>query len=68
MSIFQKHVRGEKSISAWLVEGGTILIPKTRDLSNPKKSRPITCLNTISSISDVLIERILCTINPVWKG
>lgn len=67
--IFNEFLLGNKPIPSWLVEGRTVLIPKTGDLSNPKNYRPITCLNTLYKIfTGVLHERILCTIGPVWHS
>lgn len=66
---FTELMKNEHPIPAWLVEGRTVLIPKTGDLSNPCNYRPITCLNTLyKGFTSVLNERILAVINPVWQG
>ena len=33
-------------IRQWWLSGRTVLLPKTKNLSNEKNYRPITCLNT----------------------
>jgi hypothetical protein len=60
---------GKTQIEGWMGEGRTVLIPKTTDLSQIEKYRPITCLNSLyklmtavvaSDIQDYLIE------NNLW--
>ena len=56
-------------IPSWLVEGRTVLIPKSGDLGQPKNYRPITCLNTLYKIlTSVIQDRILRVIGPVWDS
>ena len=44
-------------IPVWLPTGRTVQIPKTKDLSNEQKYRPITCLNISYKIMTGLIGK-----------
>ena len=43
---FEKIKNDNKLIPVWWPSGKTVLLPKTKDLSDEKNYRPITCLNT----------------------
>lgn len=65
--VFNSWLNGEQPIPAWFVEGRTVLIPKTGDLSDPKNYRPITCLNSCYKLfTRILYARIAKTVNPVF--
>nr|CAI5831238.1 unnamed protein product [Callosobruchus analis] len=62
-----RHLAREQPIPAWFVEGRTVLLPKTGDLSDPKNYRPITCLNACYKLfTRILYMRILEAVNPVF--
>lgn len=43
-------------IPSWLPIGKTYLIPKSSDVMNVRKHRPITCLNTIYKIVTTIVK------------
>jgi len=45
--VFNQFLMGDMELPIWSPVGGTLLIPKATDLTNPKNYRPITCLNII---------------------
>ena len=44
-------------IPEWWPSGGTVLFPKTKNLSDEKNYRPITCLNTSYKILTGLVAK-----------
>ncbi|XP_030746059.1 uncharacterized protein LOC115874901 [Sitophilus oryzae] len=61
--IFDTWLHGNQQIPSWVVEGRTVLIPKSGDLSQPKNYRPITCLNACYKIfTRILYARLLSAI------
>nr|CAI5870488.1 unnamed protein product [Callosobruchus analis] len=65
--VFNSWLNQEQPIPAWFVEGRTVLLPKTGDLSDPKNYRPITCLNACYKLfTRILYTRILEAVNPVF--
>nr|CAH7741340.1 unnamed protein product [Callosobruchus chinensis] len=65
--VFNSWLNQEQPIPAWFVEGRTVLLPKTGDLSEPKNYRPITCLNACYKLfTRILYMRILEAVNPVF--
>ena len=65
--VFNSWLNQEQPIPAWFVEGRTVLLPKTGDLSDPKNYRPITCLNACYKLfTRILYMRILEAVNPVF--
>jgi len=48
LKVFSDIIAGEVQMPAWLVEGRTVLLPKTDPpTDNPAKYRPITCLSVM---------------------
>lgn len=48
LKAFNDILNGESQVPAWMVEGRTVLLPKTTPPSdNPAKYRPITCLSVM---------------------
>ena len=43
---FNQWIEQHDEILEWLIQGRTVLLPKTEDLSNERNYRPITCLNS----------------------
>ena len=43
---FARILSGEEATPSWLLRGDTSLIPKSNETQQPKKYRPICCLNT----------------------
>ena len=43
---FNQWIEQHDEIPEWLIQGRTVLLPKTEDLSNERNYRPITCLNS----------------------
>ena len=43
---FNQWIEQHGEILEWLIQGRTVLLPKTEDLSNERNYRPITCLNS----------------------
>nr|CAH7766629.1 unnamed protein product [Callosobruchus chinensis] len=65
--VFNSWLNQEQPIPAWFVEGRTVLLPKTGDLSEPKNYRPITCLNACYKLfTRILYMRILEAVNHVF--
>nr|CAI5831945.1 unnamed protein product [Callosobruchus analis] len=65
--VFNSWLNQEQPIPVWFVEGRTVLLPKTGDLSDPKNYRPITCLNACYKLfTRILYTRILEAVNPVF--
>nr|CAH7767457.1 unnamed protein product [Callosobruchus chinensis] len=65
--VFNSWLNQEQPIPARFVEGRTVLLPKTGDLSEPKNYRPITCLNACYKLfTRILYMRILEAVNPVF--
>ena len=66
--IFNAWLNGEQQIPSWVVEGRTVLIPKSGDLSNPKNYRPITCLNACYKVfTRILYMRVLQAVERVYE-
>ena len=69
---FEKIRDNNELIPVWWPSGRTLLLPKTKDLSDEKKYCPITCLNTLYKLLTRLIGKYMrrCTmINDIWdKG
>ena len=62
------HVDTSK-IPEWWPSGRTVLLPKTKDLSDEKNYRPITCLNTSYKILTGMIAKYMrehTIINEIW--
>ena len=59
-------------IPQWLPSGRTVLLPKTKNLSNEKNYHPITCLNTSYKILTSLVVKYMrqhTAVNEIWdKG
>ena len=47
---FNQWLEQPDEMPDWLPQGRTVLLPKTEDISNERKYRPITCLNTCYKI------------------
>ena len=69
---FEKIRDNNELIPVWWPSGRTILLPKTKDLSDEKKYRPITCLNTAYKLLTGLIGKYIREhgiVNDIWdKG
>ena len=59
-------------IPEWWSSGRTVLLPKTKNLSDEKNYRPITCLNTSYKILTGLMAKYMrehTAVNKIWgKG
>ena len=56
-------------IPEWWLKGRTVLIPKTKSLSDEKNYRPITCLNTSYKILTGIIANYMrkhTVVNEIW--
>ena len=56
-------------IPEWWPSGRTVLIPKTKNLSDKKNYRPITCLNTSYKILTGLVAKYMrehALVNEIW--
>ena len=56
-------------IPEWWPSGRTVLIPKTKNLSDEKNYRPITCLNTSYKILTGLVAKYMrehALVNEIW--
>ena len=69
---FERIRDNNKLIPVWWPSGRTILLPKMKDLSDEKKYRPITCLNTSYKLLTGLIGKYMgehAIVNDIWdKG
>ena len=69
---FEKIRDNNELIPVWWPSGRTILLPKTKDLSDEKKYHPIKCLNTSYKLSIGLIGKYMrehAIVNDIWdKG
>ena len=69
---FEKIRDNNELIPVWWPSGRTILLPKTKDLSDEKKYHPITCLNTSYKLLTRLIGKYMrehAIVNDIWdKG
>ena len=54
---FKRMKNDYNMIPVWWLTGRTVQIPKTKDISNEQKYRPITCLNTSYKIMTGLIGK-----------
>ena len=65
-----KRLRQDTSrIPEWWPSGRTVLIPKTKNLSDEKNYRPITCLNTSYKILTGLVAKYMrerALVNEIW--
>lgn len=58
-NIFNDILRNPTKHPEWLAEGKTFLLPKSKNTSEPKNYRPITCLNTIyKTLTGIIADRI----------
>ena len=58
-----------KTITEWWPSGRTVLLPKTKNLSDEKNYRPITCLNTSYKILTGLVAKYMrehTVVNEIW--
>lgn len=56
---YNELATGKQKLPEWLTKGKTYLIPKTEKSSQPKDTRPITCLNNIYKLlTKIIAERI----------
>ena len=65
MSLYQDTSR----IPEWWPSGRTVLLPKTKNLSDEKNYRPITCLNTSYKILTGLVAKYMrehALVNEIW--
>ena len=46
LSVFKRMISDNSMIPEWWPTGTTVLLAKTKDLSDEKNYRPLTCLNT----------------------
>ena len=56
-------------IPEWWLSGRTALLPKTKNLSDEKNYRPITCLNTSHKILTGLVAKYMrehTVVNEIW--
>ena len=68
---FERMKNDNNLIPVWWPTGRTVQIPKTKDLSNEQKYRPITCLNTSYKIMTGLIGKYMrehALENEVWDA
>ena len=68
---FERMKNDNDLIPVWWPTGRTVQIPKTKDLSNEQKYRPITCLNTSYKIMTGLIGKYMrehALENEVWDA
>ena len=66
---FERMKNDYDMIPVWWPTGRTVQIPKTKDLSNEQKYRPITCLNTSYKIMTGLIGKYMrkhALENNIW--
>ena len=57
LKVFETIRLDNNMIPVWWPTGRTVLLPKTKDLSDEKNYRPITCLNTSYKILTGLIAK-----------
>ena len=64
-----KRIYDERNIPDWWPSGRTVLLPKTKDLSDEKNYRPITCLNTSYKLLTGLVAKHMrehTVVNGIW--
>ena len=60
LSAFKRIISGNSMIPEWWLTGRTVLLAKTKDLSDEKNYQPITCLNTSPKLLTGLIAKYMC--------
>ena len=69
LKVFETIKLDNNMIPVWWPTGRTVLLPKTKDLSDEKNYRPITCLNTSYKILTGLIAKYMrdhALVNKIW--